>query len=381
MCVEWGFEAMNVLPKKKRPSQLAPRIGPGEPLAHPQEVRDTSAPRMGKALLLACSAALAVGMLEIGVRAFVPVPFGTNAAHRFVLDRDVIYRLRPSVSARWSTAEFTETSHTNALGLRGPEVAPKRPGEHRILAIGDSFTYGHGVGDDETYPAVLATVLRPRLGDVTALNAGVPGYSTDQTYTFFLRHGAALEADLLLVGVHCSDVSDNYESSLYDVRDGRLIPRNAHDSHLYRMGAMLNGVPALLQRSRLFDVLVASFDWHDGAGARPAVPDLDAWSREKIRLEMLALRARTAALSMQLGVVLMPCKKAVDPAAPNPYGTLGDDLDAEGVPVLEATAGLRQAHGDLRPLFFRADPHLDVDGNRLLAEVVADFIVTRRLLP
>lgn len=336
---------------------------------------------MGKALLLVTSVALALGVLEVAARAFVPIHFGTDAAYRFVLDPELIYRLRPSTVASWRTAEFVETTRTNALGLRGSEVLPKRPGERRILAIGDSFTYGHGVGDDETYPAVLATLLRAAHGDVTVVNAGVPGYSTDQAYAYFVRHGAALDADLVIAGIHCSDISDNWEAPLYDLTgDGTLVARDARDSRMYRMGAMLGDLPALLQRSRLFDVVIASVEWQDGASARPAVADLSAWSRRKIVAEMRDVAARGAARSTRTAVVLMPCKKALADPDADGFGSLAADLAAAGIPVLDATPAIRRTHGDLAPLFFRADVHLNAAGNRALATAVADYVTAHGLL-
>src|SRR2546428_8348394 len=47
--------------------------------------------------------------------------------------------------------------HTNALGLRGPELVADR--RTRILAAGDSCTWGWRVADDESYPAVLQAFL------------------------------------------------------------------------------------------------------------------------------------------------------------------------------------------------------------------------------
>ena len=84
---------------------------------------------------------------------------------------------------------------------------------------------------------------------------------------------------------------------------------------------------------------------------------------------------------MALAVVLMPCKKALAPAAPDPYGPLAHDLAAAGVPVLESMRVLRRERADLAPLFFRDDPHLNVAGNRALAAAVATFVVETRLLP
>jgi hypothetical protein len=327
-----------------------------------------------------------VGLLELGLRAFVPAPAAGSAA-RFELDPDLIYRLQPRNEVTWSSAEFTETSHTNALGMRGTADldlwdagAPKRPGEVRILAVGDSFTYGHGVQDGETYPAVLGKLLRERGHDVRVLNAGVPGYSTDQEYTYVLRDGLKLAPDLVLLGVHCSDVSDNYEVSLYDVADGRLVRRGADSTRMYQLGSVVGLIPPWVRRSRTFELLVAAFEWHDAARERPAVADLDAWSYEKMRLEVTDMRTRAAAVGTRLAVVLMPCKKALGTDAPDPYGPLARDLSLAGVPLRESAPVLRRTSPDLTALFFRDDPHLSSRGDRELAAVIAAFLEDRSLL-
>ncbi len=331
--------------------------------------------RIGKASLVVASIGAAVGLVELGLRAFVP-SLAAGSAARFELDPDLIYRLRADTVVTWSSAEFTETSRTNALGLRGAEVAPKRPGMLRILAIGDSFTYGHGVQNDETYPAVVAALLRARGHDVEVLNAGVPGYNTDQAYTWALRDGLALAPDLVLVGVHCSDVSDNYESSLYDVDGDRLVRRETERTRMYRLGSVVGLIPRVVRESRTFDLLVASLEWHDAPDARPTVADLDAWSQRKIRLEVADLARRAAAHDAAIAVVLMPCKQALAAGAPDPYGSLAREIAVAGVPVLASAAAIAGADAarDLRTLFFRDDPHLTADGNRALARAVADFV-------
>jgi lysophospholipase L1-like esterase len=335
---------------------------------------------MRRSALLVVALLAAAGLLELVLRTFVAAPAAGSAA-RFRLDPDLIYRLQPRNEVTWSAAEFTETSRTNALGMRGTaDVVPKRPGEVRILAVGDSFTYGHGVQDDETYPAVLERLLRARGHDARVLNAGVPGYSTDQEYAYVLRDGLQLAPDLLLLGVHCSDVSDNYESSLYDFADGRLIRRGAGSTRMYQLGSVVGLIPPWVRRSATFELLVAGFDWHDSAPARPTVADLDAWSYAKMRVELSDVQTRAAAIGTQFAVVLMPCKKALAVAAPDPYGPLARDLVVAGIPLLESATALRRSRADLTSLFFHADPHLNADGDRALAGAIAAFVEEHRLL-
>lgn len=60
----------------------------------------------------------------------------------------------------------------NSLGYRGANFpAEKRPGEFRVLAAGDSITYGDFVDDGETLPAYLEEALRTLYGNATVINS------------------------------------------------------------------------------------------------------------------------------------------------------------------------------------------------------------------
>lgn len=67
---------------------------------------------------------------------------------------------------------YAATYSSDACGLRAsppPPPGPARP----VLFFGDSFTFGEGVDDDETFPAVFQTETG---GRYRALNLGLPGY-------------------------------------------------------------------------------------------------------------------------------------------------------------------------------------------------------------
>jgi hypothetical protein len=86
--------------------------------------------------------------------------------------------------------------HTNGQHMRGTrdhELA-KPEGKYRILCLGDSFTMGYGVGDDESYPAQLTQ----QNASIDAINMGLGGYGLDQCYLWYERDGTKFAVDVLL---------------------------------------------------------------------------------------------------------------------------------------------------------------------------------------
>ena len=63
----------------------------------------------------------------------------------------------------------------NAEGFRGPALDPLRA--HRILAVGDSCTFGSPVSERFPYARAMERELRRNGVDVEVVNAGVEGYS------------------------------------------------------------------------------------------------------------------------------------------------------------------------------------------------------------
>jgi len=135
--------------------------------------------------------------------------------------------------------------NVNALGFRGPETSvQKRPGQRRIILLGDSTVYGHGVADEQ----VFAQRLNRELGDdIEVLNLGTPGYSTAQSINLMEMRGWALAPDLVVIANLWSD--NNFDSFV----DKTLIST--------RINSDASWTPALsagLQRSALYRWL----DWH-----------------------------------------------------------------------------------------------------------------------
>ncbi|MEN8149938.1 MAG: SGNH/GDSL hydrolase family protein [Planctomycetota bacterium] len=102
----------------------------------------------------------------------------------FARHPDLLWTLPPDTTVD-KPAHGYPAVKTNRLGLRG-ELPPaeRRPGEVRVLCLGDSITFGLGHGDAATWPSRLKAILsrRPEFAGrpVTVVNGAVPGWSSVQ---------------------------------------------------------------------------------------------------------------------------------------------------------------------------------------------------------
>jgi hypothetical protein len=112
----------------------------------------------------------------------------------------------------------------NSLGWRGRrEYRETKPTEYRVLFLGDSFTYGIGVNDDQTYAAQVEQDLRADRLSVEVLNAGAPGKGTDYALKCFQTVGSKYHPDLTVLGFFCNDFQDNARGEYYTIgRRGEL---------------------------------------------------------------------------------------------------------------------------------------------------------------
>lgn len=336
--------------------------------------------------LAACSLLLALLAAELLLRWFPLEPPGRihwSGEGRFVRrDRELIWRLVPEAHHLWGTDEFREERRTNSLGMRDDEVRPRAPGELRVLAMGDSFTFGHGVSAAEAWPEVLAARLSSDDRPATVFNAGVPGYGIDQVLRALPERLAQTDPDLVLIGIHCSDVDEGWLWPLYALRDGELVPLPAWRTGVYMQGILVERTPAWLRSAALFQQIARRLPARDPFFQRPSGTrsELRAWTRDKIVAELAAISAAVRARGAAVAAVLMPCKEDLGAAPGVPYADLGDRLKAAGVSQVAAAQALRDAHGeDLGRLFFARDVHLNAAGNRALAGVVGAFLAERGL--
>jgi lysophospholipase L1-like esterase len=105
---------------------------------------------------------------------------------------------------------------SNGDGFRGREFGPKPPGTIRIVCIGDSSTFGWGVDDEYTYPALLeARLTKPGGPPVEVFNLGIPGFTSRHGLGVLRHYALELDADFFVFS--------------FGANDGRFVLRAVHD--------------------------------------------------------------------------------------------------------------------------------------------------------
>jgi lysophospholipase L1-like esterase len=120
------------------------------------------------------------------------------------------------------TSEFEFTTTTNALGFRGPEIAiEKAPGTKRLLILGDSFTFGWGVNDDQLFTADLEKQLKKSRDRFQIINTSGGSLSPLVYYVRLKNSYIRLEPDVVLVFLNYADLREDFTFKKNIRRDER----------------------------------------------------------------------------------------------------------------------------------------------------------------
>ena len=270
-----------------------------------------------------------------------------------------------AASARFELPEHG-TLITNELGLREDPVAiPKPAGEYRILSLGESSTWGHGVRRNETYSAQLEGLLTKPGRSVNVINAGVPAWTIQQSAVYLAEEGIRLQPDVVLV---YHQTNDFLPTGAIDTHNP-LVKLTASDRELIERRRPLAPLLRVLFSSRLYLVVRNAMLRMPSnlpkagtvTGGPVRVPDADR------RAALDTIRETVHSLGSQLAVV-QPLY-AID----HSQDTLLRDWCAENHQLYIETGDIRQRLGQRLPQWFLPDGvHPRPEGHRLIAERIAE---------
>src|SRR5436853_3912457 len=147
---------------------------------------------MSKRLLLFCSSLLVVFVASIAA---------DRVTGLFVRAPEQALIFPRNATRHFQTPEFSFTTTTNSLGFRDRDFSQNKKVKTRVIALGDSFTYGWGVEVEDSWPRVLEQRLRASGLDVELANLGKPGASPRDYADIADQSIPLLHPDVVIVGV------------------------------------------------------------------------------------------------------------------------------------------------------------------------------------
>lgn len=269
----------------------------------------------------------------------------------------------------------------NSFGYRGPEV---RFGDEllRILCIGDSFTFGDYVSDDETFPYSLQKVFEENaFQQVEVINGGVGGATiVDELY--FLKKSMRISPRVVVLTFYENDIKDlSRVEPMYltlarnrELRSG-LVGRTVYglvrNSALFAFGVKLNG------------------QWRNDPAAQRLLPQggiypLEACDEKLWKMYEAHLREMQRFLyegSTEFMLAIYPSHhrwtsfddKCGDfDNQPDRLEHLAKDM---GIATLNLLPELKRSNVDVRELYLLPyDGHASKEANRLVANAIFRFI-------
>jgi hypothetical protein len=146
----------------------------------------------------------------------------------------------------------------DARGFRAAPPAPRAGPRLRVVCSGDSFTFGVGVGDGDTWCHQLAALE----SGIETTNMGQIGYGVDQAYLWYRREAARVPHDVQVLAFVAADFDRmryptfmSYGKPTLAVEDGELVVRNVPVPYRSTAVAKLQRLGWALTTSRTAQVL------------------------------------------------------------------------------------------------------------------------------
>jgi lysophospholipase L1-like esterase len=272
---------------------------------------------------------------------------------------------------------YEQPVRVNGLGLRGPEIPEKGTGETRILCLGDSTTYGQGLAEDTTLPALLEQELSrslPQGRTVRVVNAGLRGYGTEQELALLEEIGPRVRADVVVLFWYPNDLEKPEIEEIH----GRLLDRGAVEydtlAHLEGRELVRWRVRERLRRSAL---LMQTHDvWASLTAKRMSPSEVDrGFERLDRTLGEFERVARSQGARLVVAAIPTAGMAAAGEAGRAIPARVGDLARQRGLPfvdLFDAIAVLHERTGRLPLLPY--DWHYTPVANLAMAERTAAFL-------
>lgn len=269
----------------------------------------------------------------------------------------------------------------NSFGYRGPELRFSNE-LVRILCIGDSFTFGDYVSDEETFPYSLQKVFEGNaLQQVEVINGGVGGATiVDELY--FLKKSMRINPRIVVLTFYENDIKDlSKDVPMYlalkrnrELRSGfvgRTVYRLVRDSALFNFGVKLHSQWRMFHEEKARN--------QQGDITPPQTCDEKLWGIYGEHLIEMQRLLYASSIKFMLAIYPAHHRWASSDDNCGDFHNQPDRLEhlakGMGIPTLNLLPLLKQANMDVRELYLLPyDGHASKAANQIVANAIFGFI-------
>lgn len=316
-------------------------------------------------------------------------------------DALTIWRYRPDVRLTYRTPEFETLIRTNDAGLREGQIAPATDDVATVLFIGDSFTFGWGVAEEQRYSEALARLLAERRPGtrLRIVNAGHWMYTFDQQLVLMKEMIERYRPAVVVQGFYWMHVRTLFNHRLVRASDGALQAVEDSKIKVSDSGVLkfrsdwLERPPLNSQLAVLVTRWLLNRDLRERAGdtvdfMRPgSTKDEALWNLTDQLVSETIRTLRTAGIayvpfliptSVEVGGTQWTHVNWTAPAPPTgvdpglPEARLDAMFTRSGTTVVRMASTMREGAG--AALYFPRDGHWTAEGHAVAAEILAPHL-------
>lgn len=285
------------------------------------------------------------------------------------------YALSANATETISTADYSYTIHTNSLGFRTRELAPRQTTQQRLLLFGDSMLFGVGLAEEQTLAAHLERLGTTPEQELQVYNYSMLSFSTTQALIAARAYAAAAQPTHMLLGIFVANDllpnaishADSLNHLAYDTARINLLHRELAQ-HLAPL------MPSIALRAWAYHTWVPRLRFQFSAEERFIQPTYALIDEFAALAQSLGARASVVIIYPRYSVSggLMGLWSASEKTG----ALLAEHCRTKHIPVLDLIDHIQGAE-DAEHYYYAQDGHFNGAGNERVARAIYQELIAR----
>jgi len=362
-------------------------------------------------LLVLISTLFILFVAEIFIRVFYnQMSYIANMYPRDMYDYNSPTYLKPGFEGQFPKSEISGKIRINSKGLRDFERPYSKNNAKRILGLGDSFVFGHGVEFENTFLYLLEEGLQSFYGQhIEIVKVGTPGIGPQKYLSILKNEGIKYSPDVTLVCFfigndindiklnHAKEKNNSKEMLYFEAENFSYKTKKDSEKNFIKLKTFLRKnihlysfIVDRVKTAPFFRKILKHYSISKDISGSYVIDILKKEYNEEYLTkweEAFNILSEIKTLSDELVVVLIPTREQVYPdrleKAVRQLGYNIDDIDImhPNNKLINFCQLNEIRYIDLLPhfmesaktqmLYFDIDPHFNAQGNKLAAEVLS----------